>query len=236
VNESGRLWGLRVLALALALLLWFVLSFERRETRSEKQVQAAVTYMRGDDMVILNPRQSIDVTLSGPRESINRVNPFDVSVQVDLRQAELGTYTVNLTPENVSLPQGLRVDSLQPSSVEVTLDLLVRREVTVEPDVRGEPAAGAQRIEVEVAPPTVTVSGPQSQLQGLTSLKTAVVSLDGRALSFEESAAVLTPENISVREVQPSRVTVRVSLRIPAPGENDTSDQPPRRSERRPGR
>jgi YbbR domain-containing protein len=73
VNESGRLWGLRVLALGLALLLWFVLSFERRETRSEKQVQAAVTYMRGDDMVILNPRQTIDVTLSGPRETFSGV-------------------------------------------------------------------------------------------------------------------------------------------------------------------
>lgn len=235
MNESGRLWGLRVLALGLALLLWFVLSFERRETRSEKQVQAAVTYMRGDDMVILNPRQTIDVTLSGPRETINRVNPFDVSVQVDLRQAEIGTYTVNLTPENVSLPQGLRVDSLQPSSVEVTLDHLVRSEVAVEPDVRGEPAAGATRGDVEVLPPTVTVTGPQSQLQNLTSLKTAVVSLEGHALSFEEAVAVITPENVSVRDVQPSRVTVRVALRVPAPGEVDAPGRP-RPPERRPNR
>lgn len=233
MKESGRLWGLRVLALGLALLLWFVLSFERRETRSEKQVQASITYMRGDDMVILNPRQSVDLTLSGPRETINRVNPFDVSVQVDLRQAEPATHAVNLTAENVSLPQGLRVDSIQPSSVEVTVDRLVRRQVPVEPDVRGEPAAGATRGEVEVVPPEVTVTGPESQLANLTSLKTAVVSLEGHALSFEESVPVVTPENLTVREIQPSRVNVRVPLRIASPGE---PDEPPRRFERRPNR
>lgn len=233
MNESGRLWGLRVLALGLALLLWFVLSFERRETRSEKQVQASITYMRGDEMVILNPRQSVDLTLSGPRETINRVNPFDVSVQVDLREAETGTHAVNLTAENVSLPQGLRVDSIQPSSVDVTVDRLVRRQVPVEPDVRGEPAAGATRGDVEVVPPEVTVTGPESQLANLTSLKTAVVSLEGHALSFEESVPVVTPDNLTVREIQPSRVSVRVPLRVATPGE---PAEPPRRTERRPNR
>jgi YbbR domain-containing protein len=233
VKERGRLWGLRVLALALALLLWFVLSFERRETRSERQVQASITYMRGDDMVLLNPRQSVDLTLSGPRETINRVNPFDVSVQVDLRQAEPGTQAVNLTAENVSLPQGLRVDSIQPSSVDVTVDRLVRRQVMVEPDVRGEAAAGATRGAIEVVPPEVTVTGPESQLANLTSLKTAVVSLEGHALSFEESVAIVTPENLTVREIQPSRVSVRIPLSIATPGD---PAEPPRRSERRPDR
>jgi YbbR domain-containing protein len=184
-------------------------------------------------MVIINPRQSIDVTLSGPRETINRVNPFDVSVQVDLRQAEPGTQAVNLTAENVSLPQGLRVDSIQPSSVDVTVDRLVSRQVMVEPDVRGEAAAGATRGAIEVVPPEVTVTGPESQLANLTSLKTAVVSLEGHALSFEESVAIVTPENLTVREIQPSRVSVRIPLSIATPGD---PAEPPRRSERRPDR
>lgn len=234
MNETSRLWTLRLVALVIALILWFVLSFERRETRSERLVQASITYMRGDEMVILDPRQTVDVTLSGPRESINRVNPFDVSVQVDLRQAEPGTHEVNLSSENVSLPQGLRVDRLQPSSVEVTVDRLVRRELPVEPDVRGEPAAGATRGEVEVVPPVVTVTGPQSQLENLNSLKTAVVSLEGHALSFEETAQVIAPENVAVREIQPSRVTVRVPLRVASPGEDE--EGPPRRAARRPNR
>lgn len=233
MSETGRLWTLRLVALGLALVLWFVLSFERRESRSERQVQAAITYMRGDEMVILDPRQTVDITVSGPRETINRINPFDVSVQVDMRQAESGTHDVNLTAENVSLPQGLRVERLQPSSVEVTVDRLVRRELPVEPDVRGEPAAGATRGEVEVVPPVVTVTGPETQLQNLQSLKTAVVSLEGHALSFEESAQVIAPENVAVRQIEPSRVNVRVPLRVVSPGEDA---DPPRRADRTPNR
>lgn len=233
MSETGRLWTLRLVALGLALVLWFVLSFERRESRSERQVQAAITYMRGDEMVILDPRQTVDITVSGPRETINRINPFDVSVQVDMRQAESGTHDVNLTAENVSLPQGLRVERLQPSSVEVTVDRLVRRELPVEPDVRGEPAAGATRGEVEVVPPVVTVTGPETQLQNLQSLKTAVVSLEGHALSFEESAQVIAPENVAVRQIEPSRVNVRVPLRVVSPGEDA---DPPRRPDRTPNR
>lgn len=230
MNETGRLWTLRLAALGLALVLWFVLSFERRETRSERLLQASITYMRGDEMVIVDPPQTVDVTLSGPRETINRINPFDVSVQVDMRQAEPGTHEVNLSAENVSLPQGLRVERLQPSSVEVTVDRLVSRELPVEPDIRGEPAAGATRGEVEVVPPVVTVTGPESQLQNLTSLKTAVVSLEGHALSFEESAQVIAPENVAVREIQPSRVNVRIPLRVASPGEDP---EPPRRGPNR---
>lgn len=233
MNGSGRLWSMRVTALVIALILWFILSFERRETQSERQVQAAITYMRGDDTVILEPRQAVDITISGPRESINRINPFDVSVQVDLRQTVPGFHSVNLTSENVSLPQGLRVDSIQPSTVAVTVDQLVRRELPVEATISGEPAAGATRGDVEVVPPTVVITGPASHLRDLRSLRTANVSLEGRAISFEESVAVLVPDEVAVREVQPAQVSVRVPLRVDAPGEpNDPPRRPDRRTER----
>lgn len=231
MNETGRLWTLRVIALAIALVLWFVLSFSRRESESEKPVEAAITYMRSDDMVILDPRQAVDLILTGPQDAINRVNPFEVSVQVDLRQAQPGRHTVNLSPENVSLPQGLRVASIQPSSVEVTLDRLVSRELPVEADVRGEPSAGATRGEIEVVPPTVTLTGPASRLDDLGSLSTAVVSLEGHALSFEERVPVVVPDTIAVRDVDPSQVLVRVPLRVVDPGEPNGR---PRRDDPRP--
>ncbi len=153
MNEGGRMWGLRLLALAIAIALWFVLSFEKRESRSEKQIEASITYMRPDNTVILDPQQKVDVIVSGPEEAINRVNQFDVSVQVDLRAAQPGPVSINLTPENVSRPQGLRVDSLRPSSLELTLDRLVTRVLPVEPAIIGEPAAGAVMAEPVVLPP-----------------------------------------------------------------------------------
>ena len=40
-NRSGRQWGVRVLALAIALPLWFSLSVAKREEVSEKVIEAA---------------------------------------------------------------------------------------------------------------------------------------------------------------------------------------------------
>jgi YbbR domain-containing protein len=225
VTEPGRIWGLRLLALTIAIALWFILSFEKRESRSEKPVQASVTYMRPENTVVLNPTQNVDVILSGSEDAIRRVNPFDVSVQVDLRRAQAGRVNINLTPENVNRPTGLRVESIQPSSIELVLDRLVLRQLPVQPVIVGEPSAGATVGEPEVVPATVTVSGPESQLARVTSLRSGPVSLDGHALSFEETVPVVVPDEIAVREVEPSRVTVRVPLRLARPQD----ETPPRR-------
>jgi YbbR domain-containing protein len=228
VTEPGRVWGLRLLAFAIAVALWFVLSFEKRESRSEKPVQASVTYMRPANTVVLNPTQSVDVILSGSEDAIRRVNPFDVSVQVDLRQAQPGRVSINLTPENVNRPTGLRVESIQPSSIELDLDRLVLRQVPVTAVIVGEPAAGATMGEPEVVPPMVTVSGPESQLARLERLRSGPVSLDGHALSFEETVPVVVPDDIALREVEPSRVTIRVPLRLTRPQDGEDGGGPGR--------
>jgi len=223
VTEIGRIWGLRFLALAIALALWFVLSFERREETSEKVVDASVSYLRPDDLTILDQRQTVEVTLSGPRDAVNRVTAADVSAQVDVRGAQPGPLTVSLTPQNVTLPAALRVQSIAPASFTLHIDRQVTRRLPVEARLTGEPAAGAMVGDVEVLPPQVDVVGPQSQIDELESLPTSPVNLDGHALSFEEVVAVVVPEDVIVRQVEPSRVTVRVPLRITRPrGENDS--------------
>jgi len=217
VSGTGRIWGLRFLALAIALALWFVLSFERREETSEKVVDASVSYLRPDDLTILDQRQTVEVTLSGPRDAVNRVTPADVSAQVDVRGARPGPLTVSLTPQNITLPSGLRVQSIAPASFTLHIDRQVTRRIPVEPQLTGEPAAGAMVGDVEVLPPQVDVVGPQSQVDELESLPTSPVRLDGHALSFEEVVAVVVPEDVTVRQVEPSRVTVRVPLRVTRP-------------------
>lgn len=221
MTGTGRIWGLRFLALAIALALWFVLSFERREDTSEKVVDASVSYLRPDDLTILDQRQTVEITLSGPEDAVNRVTSADISAQVDVRGAQPGPLTVSLTPENVSLPSGLRVQSIAPASFTLHIDRQVTRRIPVEARLTGEPAAGAVVGDVEVLPPQVDVVGPQSQIDDLDALPTSPVNLNGHALSFEEVVAVVIPEDVTVRQVEPARVTVRVPLKITRPRGED---------------
>lgn len=215
--ERRQLWGLRALALVLAVALWFVLSYEQREVRSEKQVDASVSYVRPESVVILDQVQQAEVLLSGPQDEVGRVSASDVSVQVDLRGSPIGAVTVNLGPDNVRLPPGLRVERVRPNTLQLTLDRQITIRLPVEPEIVGEPAAGATVGEPTVTPAEVAVTGPESQLATLEAVQTAPVSLDGHAIAFEEMVPIVLPDILAIREIEPPRVRVSIPLRVTNP-------------------
>ncbi len=217
MTDRGRLWGLRALALVLALALWFVISVEKRETQRQKGVEAGVSYNPPAGLMILNPVQSVQVVLSGPDRLITNLNPFQVDVQVDLKgETRAGTVTANLVGENVVRPQGLEVVSIKPSQLTLRLDRERTVRLPVWPQFDGEPAAGATRGQAEVIPPQVQVVGPESLLDHVDHLETSPILLDGHALDFEEVVNVVSPEPL-VQVLQPSRVTVKVPLHLGEP-------------------
>jgi len=90
----------------------------------------------------------------------------------------------------------------------------VTQRLPVRPQLVGEPAAGAVPGEPEVLPNQVLVTGPESLISKYDWLNTRPISLDGHALTFEETIAVIPPDPL-IQVVQPSKVTVRVPLGQP---------------------
>ena len=214
MTESARTWGLRLLALAIAVSLWFSVSFEDREALSERLVEASVSYNRPRGFEILDPVPSVNVRLRGSSKLIRQLNPYQVDVQVELAQTQPGTISVNLGPENVLAPEGLEVVSIEPNVIRVDLEREITQRLPVVPHLVGEPAAGAIVEEPEVFPNQVLVTGPESLLGKVQSLSTRPISLDGHAITFEETVAVVPPDPL-IQVVQPSKVTVRVPMRLP---------------------
>jgi len=212
MNESARTWGLRLLALGIAVGLWFSISFQDREALSERLVEASVSYNRPRDFVVLDQVQNVNVRLRGSSKLIRRLNPYQVSVQVELSsQTQPGTVSVNLGPENVLMPDGLEVVSIEPNLIRVELEREVSQRLPVSPRLIGKPATGAVAEEPEVFPNLVLVSGPESLLAKVHMLSTRPVSLDGHAITFEEMAVVVAPDPL-IQIVQPSKVSVRVPM------------------------
>lgn len=213
-------WGLRLLALALAVLSWFIFSVGQRERIGETTVEPFVTYRPPEDYMILEPPDRVRVRLSGPESALARLNPFQVSVVVELRDAELGRQEVVLTGDNVVLPPGLEVVSIDPNTLILQLDRVISELKPIDVALTGEPAAGAIAQEPTVFPLVAVVSGPESRVRALQALTTTPISLDGHALDFQTQAAVISPDPL-VRVVEPPVVRVDVRLDIPgAPGED----------------
>jgi len=224
VSDRLRIWSLRLLALGIAIALWFSISLEKRQALSERLVEASVSYDRPRGFIVLDQVPSVRVRLRGGSKQVRQLNPFQVNVQVELPRAGSGTFSINLGPENVLLPEGLQVVSIEPNIIRVELEEEDTRRLPVVPKIVGEPAAGAVAGEPEVFPSLVLVSGPKSLLRRTESLETVPISLEGHALSFEVEVPVVPPDPL-VQIVQPSRVTVRIPLRQPGTDEVPPGDQ-----------
>lgn len=213
MNERAGLWWIRVLSLAIAVALWFFLSWDKRERQSERVVEASVTYDTAADMVVMNPVRQIDVRVRGGSRRVRTLNPFLVNVLVELPQTEPGQVPVPLAPEQVFVPEGVEVVSLDPNALDLTLDREVTKRLPVLVDLVGEPAAGATVGEPVIAPLQVAVRGPQSRIGAVSVLKTRPINLNGHAQTFEEMASVLPPDPLA--SVDPGLVRVRIPMQPP---------------------
>ena len=229
MSDGLRTWGLRLLALGIALGLWFNSSFEDREALSERLVTASVSYTWPKGYMVLDREQSVKVRVRGSSKRVRGLDPDQVDVQVELGRRE-GSVTVNLGPDNVLTPDGLEVVSVDPNTLTVEVEREVTRRIRVVPDLQGEAAAGAKVEEPEVFPSQVLVTGPESLVARLDVLRTRPVSLAGQSATFEDNVAVVQPDPL-IQIAQPSRVTVRVPIQ-PARPETTRNGARPAQTER----
>ena len=214
MNERAWRWAMRVLALAIAVALWFFLSWEKRENQSERVIQASVTYNTAEEMTVLDPVQQVDVRVRGDARRVRTLNPFLVNVLMEIKAREPGPVEVTLSPEQVFVPEGVRVVSVNPNTLQVTVDRVMTSRLAVQVDLVGEPSAGASVGSPVALPPAVEVRGPESRIRGVKVAKTRPVSLDGHAQTFEETVSVIPPDPLA--NVDPSVVQVRVPMEPPA--------------------
>ncbi len=222
MSDRRRIWGLRLLALFIAVGIWSRVSLEEREETTEKLVEAGVSYNLPRGYLVIDPVQSVLVRLRGSRKAIRGLNPYMVDVQVELSPTAPETVTVQLGADNLLMPEDLELVAIEPNSIQVELDREVTQRVTVKVRLQGKPAEGNRAGESEVIPAQVLVSGPEKRLARLTSIPAQPISLEGRTASFEEEANVISPDPL-IQVVQPSKVTVRVPV---------TPEAKPERSQR----
>lgn len=90
------------------------------------------------------------------------------------------------------------------------------RSVAVSAQITGEPAAGYNVVSVSVSPPTVTISGSQSLIDGTTTIATKSIDLDGATDDVVRTVSLDLPTGGEVTGGPPS-VTVTVEI-APAEG------------------
>ena len=195
-------WSLKLLALVITLGLWYGVTGQRTPATIRLH-GVPLVFLRPDDLEISNdPRDNVEITLHGSKRALDTLNARDLVASVDLRSTKPGEHVVSLTPETVTIdfPNDIRndvqIERIEPGAMLLRLEPRVQREVDVEAQFVGKPAAGYEVLGVQITPSKVRVRGPESRVEALGKLTTEAISLDGRTESF---SAPQTAVNIDDR-------------------------------------
>ncbi len=210
---------LKVLSIALAIILWVYVSVEEEGmagwevSRSYGNIEINVRNL-SNNLVLAEDPGTVDVTLRGTQQRLDRVDEEQLMVFIDLEGLEAGTHTV---PVEHSVPQ-FDVGRIHPAEVEVTLEEKIEREMPVEYRVEGTPAEGLEAESPQINPELVVLTGAQSYIDQVYQV-VVDINVQDALEEVEESLVVelededgLPVENV---DVSPGMVEVFVPMTYP---------------------
>lgn len=206
--------GLKLLALFLAFVVWFIVSEPRRERVSERSFAAPLSLIgMPRDVVITTPvPDSVSVRLRGRSSEVRSMSSQNLEVTVDISWAQPGEATLTLRPQALNVPPDVEVVSIEPTKIRFRVEQLRQSAVTIRPFLVGQLPAGYLAGDPSLVPQQALISGPASQIRNITEVATERIIMTGRTETFTQSVAVVSDSPL-VRIVQPltTQVTVPVT-------------------------
>lgn len=181
-------WVLKLISIFLATLLWY---FVGGEDIVDKNVMVPIEIINlPRDLVISNQfKKEIEVTVSGPRSVIQDMANKAVSRQINLATATPGTNVIENDNNSITVPRGITVLRIQPSSIILSLDKLIQKQFTVKPVTTGEVASGFEMLQLVMNPDVITITGPETILSQADTLITDIIDISG----LKESKQIQVP-------------------------------------------
>ncbi len=203
-------WQLKLLALVLAVALWF---FVGSAERTEVALAVPIQYVGLEGPLTLDgpQREMVDVHVRATRWAAERIGPGQVHVRVDVSSLHEGDNVVHLPVEGVETPPGVRVTRVMPAWATVRTTRAETREVKVIPRLLGRPAPAHVLGPVVVQPATLQIKGPRTTIEGRTSVETLPVDVSGRREPVSQTVGVVLPD--SIYPVDRRTVSVTVDIR-----------------------
>lgn|GEM_PF-886129 len=195
--------GTHILALVLALVLWFFVMYTQSPTGvvelHTRRLSAVTLEVRNRPVGLTLMRQlptTVSVTVRGPRQVMEGLRAQDVVAYLDLAGLAEGAHQLGV---RAVLPSGVEAISSTPARLEVALDQIISATVPVQLALLGNVAAGYFAPPGNVTPSSVVVTGGRSAVARVAPF---VIRLDTSGLSASRSAsAELLPLDVAGQPV-----------------------------------
>lgn len=200
--------GLKLISLALAVGLWLAVY---REPISEVAIDTVIEFenMPANLEISAENIPKAEVRLRGPQRVVRRLQASEVYAEIDLEAVRPGDRTYDLTAQEIHRPQELEVVQVVPSQIHLSFDARITRQVPVHPRVVGTFATGYQIGQIQVDPPTITITGPKKRVEAVDAATTDPIDVTGAIsrVTFTRHAYVSDPL-IQATSSDPVHITV----------------------------
>jgi uncharacterized protein (TIGR00159 family) len=151
--------------------------------------------------------------LVGSSALIKSLKAGQVGVRVDLGKAAEGRNSFTITQDDIILPPGIALSKIQPTVIDVTLDIPATKELPVQVDWIGHLPENLVLTEVSVTPETIKVVGGSKTLEKVNTVFSAPQRLDGITKSGSFTLpVVLSPPSLKIAPTSSERISVRYQV------------------------
>ena len=209
-------WQIKLVALSLAVALWFYTSGQARVERT-LTVSVAVAAVRnlpaGARIAEITPRE-FTVEVDGPMIVLQELRSDPILPRLDLAGGALdeGRQDFPITNQVLGLPADVRIQRINPSSVTaitVTLGRVIEKEMLVEaPELEHVPAGLAPNLNLEES--RVLITGPENALEDLLARHPRLRFLPVSLKDVNPLIDQLAPEHLELAIADPETMFTRI--------------------------
>ncbi|HWB98664.1 MAG TPA: CdaR family protein [Bryobacteraceae bacterium] len=202
----------KVAALAIAVLLWVVVSSES-EISIFRAVPVEFKDLPEDLEISSSVVDSVYLELRGPSGELrDSGDSHRIAVVLDMARVHPGVQTFTIGGGNVVLPRGLRLVRSVPAQLRFEFELIRSRSVPVQPHFSKGPQKGYEIAEYTVTPPMLVISGPESRIQRVRAAMTDPIDLSA-VVGTAEFRVHASVDDARARFQTNPEVVVRVNVR-----------------------
>jgi YbbR domain-containing protein len=202
--------GYKLIALLLALLLWFDVSTDEISV-VEYPVPLRVA-VQGSDMIVTNDLPSeVEVTFTGRGRDLLSLDVEELAIEKEVRGGENDTLQLPLDPRDVIKPADLEVTpiAVTPGQLVVVTDRFMENTVGLQPIGMPIAATGYQVVDVVVEPRRVKVRGVTAEVRPIGSLALDLSQIDRVSGPLDIKLEIAVPESLRTVTVTPDSVRIR---------------------------
>jgi YbbR domain-containing protein len=167
-----RNWPIKLAAMFFAITLYVAVAAQQTLTQSFA-LRLAVTVPPG--RAVQQQPPGVTVVISGKGTEMIKLRSFPRLIRKTVPDTfSASVWRIQLQPSDIEIPKGtnVQVAEITPRSVDVILDSVVRKQVTIVPLVRVEADSGYVLRGLSITPSVAQLVGPEASLRGLDSIAT----------------------------------------------------------------